>query len=141
MMCAPTCSMSPALQFGSSVLVIDDDPFSQRLFSNLLTSILGTPLIHVAGTYREGLKALVSELPPDLLIVDLFLDGTHRGSDLLLEAMKVITLPCTLIVSAISQREFARDFPPYLAQIPFLPKPLSLSILEAQLNQLRFNPL
>lgn len=139
-MCAPTCSMSPALQFGSSVLVIDDDPFSQRLFSNLLTSILGAPLLRVAGTYNEGLDTLFSELPPDLLIVDLFLDGAYRGSDLLLEAMKVITLPCTLIVSVISQREFIQNYPPSLAQIPFLTKPLSLSALKAQLNQMRVIP-
>jgi CheY-like chemotaxis protein len=56
-----------------SVLVVDDDPFSQNLLRELLVS-MGVSNVRIASSGIEGLREL-SRLPrmPDFLICDLFM--------------------------------------------------------------------
>ncbi len=58
---------------GPIVLVVDDDPFSQGFFADMLEA-LGVATIHTVDNGRAALAAL-SNLPhtPDLLICDVFM--------------------------------------------------------------------
>lgn len=64
---------APAQVQSKSVLVVDDDGFSQELFREMLVAI-GVSDIHTAGSGRIALRALSTmRRPPDILICDVFM--------------------------------------------------------------------
>ena len=63
----------PAQHVPKSVLIVDDDDFSQELLSAMLTA-LGVTEVHFAGDGRVGLRTLAAmPRPPDYLICDVFM--------------------------------------------------------------------
>lgn len=68
-----------------SVLVVDDDAFSQELISEMLQA-LGVGVIHQANSGRLALRTLETlPSPPDVLICDIFMpdmDGIELLSEL-----------------------------------------------------------
>lgn len=68
-----TTLATPLPNASKLVLIVDDDAFSQELFSEMLMT-LGVTDIHTAGNGRVGLRTLAA-LPrhPDFLICDVFM--------------------------------------------------------------------
>jgi CheY-like chemotaxis protein len=68
-----TTSTTKSAHASKLVLIVDDDPFSQELFSEMLMS-LGVTDIHTARNGRIGLRTLAAlPRPPDFLICDVFM--------------------------------------------------------------------
>ena len=64
---------TPQLNASKLVLIVDDDSFSQELFSEMLVT-LGVTDIHTASNGRVGLRTLAAlPRPPDFLICDVFM--------------------------------------------------------------------
>ena len=68
-----TTQAAPTPIKSKSILIVDDDSFSQTFFTEMLTS-LGVTDIHTASNGRIGLRTLAA-LPrhPDVLICDVFM--------------------------------------------------------------------
>jgi CheY-like chemotaxis protein len=80
-----TTLATPLPNASKLVLIVDDDSFSQELFSEMLMT-LGVTDIHTASNGRVGLRTLAA-LPrhPDLLICDVFMpdmDGIEFTGEL-----------------------------------------------------------
>jgi CheY-like chemotaxis protein len=80
-----TATATPSAPRSKLALVVDDDSFSQELFSEMLMA-LGVGDIHTASTGRIALRTLAS-MPrtPDVLICDVFMpdmDGIEFLSEL-----------------------------------------------------------
>ena len=80
-----TTDSTPSRHASQSVLLVDDDAFSQELISEMLQA-LGVTDIHRASTGRHALRTLDSlPSPPDFLICDIFMpdmDGIELLSEL-----------------------------------------------------------
>lgn len=78
-------NVTPPSANSTLALVVDDDSFSQELFSEMLMD-LGVTDIHTAGSGRTALRTLASmPRPPDILICDVFMpdmDGIEFLSEL-----------------------------------------------------------
>ena len=68
-----TTLATPLPNASKLVLIVDDDAFSQELFSEMLMT-LGVTDIHTASNGRVGLRTLAAlPRPPDFLICDVFM--------------------------------------------------------------------
>lgn len=80
-----TTSATPPPASPTLALVVDDDSFSQELFSEMLMA-LGVSDIHTASSGRIALRTLASlPRPPDVLICDVFMpdmDGIEFMAEL-----------------------------------------------------------
>jgi CheY-like chemotaxis protein len=82
-----TATATPSAPRSKLALVVDDDSFSQELFSEMLTA-LGVGDIRTAGTGRIALSTLASmPRPPDVLICDVFMPDMD-GIEFLAELAK-----------------------------------------------------
>ena len=121
------------------VLIVDDDPFSQELFSEMLMS-LGVTDVHTAGNGRVGLRTLAA-LPrqPDFLICDVFMpdmDGIeflealtkngYQGGIILVSGQDITMM-------AIAQQVAVADG---LKMIGAYTKPVSIAVLAEALASL-----
>jgi CheY-like chemotaxis protein len=71
----------------TTVLIVDDDSFSQKLFTAILAK-LGVSDVHTANNGRVGLRTLAHlPRPPDVLICDVFMPDMD-GIEFLAELSK-----------------------------------------------------
>ena len=69
----PTAALANGAPAGTSVLIVDDDDFSQDLFAAMFGS-LGVQEVHHATDGRDALRQLAQfPQPPDYLVCDIFM--------------------------------------------------------------------
>ena len=111
------------------IVVVNDDTDFLTLMFDLLTDIGG----YEVGICREGHNAyqFVKEQAPDLVILDIRIDGQELGWTIL-ECLTLdpVTRPIPLIVCSAAIREL-KDHEAYLAQygVDVMPKPFDLDHL------------
>ena len=111
------------------IVVVNDDTDFLTLMTDLLTDIGG----YAVQVCREGNNAyqFVKEQSPDLVILDIRIDGQEMGWTIL-ECLTLdpATRPIPMIVCSAAIREL-RDHQEYLAQygVDVLPKPFDLDHL------------
>jgi CheY-like chemotaxis protein len=118
------------------VLIVDDDTFSQELFSEMLMT-LGVTDIHTASNGRVGLRTL-AELPraPDFLICDVFMpdmDGIEFLGELTKQGYQggiILVSGQDITMMAIAQEVAVTDG---LKMLGAYTKPVPLSVLSETL--------
>ncbi len=116
------------------VLCIEDDPALQALFGELLAEVDCQAIVYPAPPSRAELLTL----QPDVILLDLVLQGEGRGWDYLLAVRRdpatrhLPLLVCTAAVDELATR--AADLA-HLG-VPVLPKPFDLEDFFSQIRQL-----
>lgn len=123
----------------TSVLIIEDDPFSQKLFNSILTSNVANAEPHIVGTYDEALSFIKYNPPPHLIIMDVFLGEGPTGIDLY-KYVKSINPNIPIIITSVLDEKRLMDLlgheqsPP-----PFLRKPFQFDLcgilIESMINK------
>lgn len=123
---------------GSSVLVVDDDPFSQDIFREMLESF-GVTKVHTAENGRHGLRELREmHRSPDYLICDIFMPDMD-GIEFLNRLSNLNFLGNVILVSAGNTAilTIARDvaLAAGLKLIGVFPKPLQIQTLARVMGE------
>ena len=127
-----TMPATPSPHASTLVLIVDDDTFSQELFSEMLMT-LGITDIHTASNGRVGLRTLAA-LPraPDFLICDVFMpdmDGIEFLGELTKQGYQggiILVSGQDITMMAIAQEVAVTDG---LKMLGAYTKPVPLSIL------------
>jgi CheY-like chemotaxis protein len=120
------------------VLIVDDDAFSHKLFSAMLTK-LGVTDIHTAINGRVGLRTLAGlPRPPDILICDVFMPDMD-GIEFLAELTKIGFQGGVILVSGqdVTMMEIAQQVAVEdgLKMLGAFTKPVPLAALAASLER------
>lgn len=102
------------------VLIVEDDPFSQKLFSHMANDVFPECQILIAPDYNEARKLLIENENFDLAVIDVFLDGDRSGIDVLNFLRRTNTNISILMTSNLPPETF------YDLANPNLPKPVYL---------------
>lgn len=107
----------------SKALIVEDDPFSQKFFSKVLSDKYEDLKIIFVKNYESALNAINNLGGFDLAILDIFLAGDKSGVDLYKTLLKLEDPPTIIMTSALEPEEYIKLFPKELAPPPFLKKP------------------
>jgi len=113
-------------QKGISILVVDDSPAMQQLFELLLRGQEDLIIAAKAGSAEEG-WSLLSQNPPDVVILDLELPG-RPGLDLLRRIMKERPTPVVIVSANGGEGSAATIAALSAGAVAFIEKPDSIDI-------------
>lgn len=119
---------------GLTMLVVDDSKISRKVTSGLLKEVLGKNVFCLQAGSGEDALAILSENDIDLLLLDLTMPGM-TGYDVLAALKQRNSNVPALVVSADIQ-PMARKRVMELGAVGFIPKPLTIEALRAELTRL-----
>ncbi|TVR32087.1 MAG: response regulator [Balneolaceae bacterium] len=115
-----------------SILIVEDDFFQAVMLDKILTSLHYT----VIGKAKSGEEAiqLATELKPDLIFMDISLDGEMDG---ITAAMKIQEkMPASLIYNTGNSDEYHRKRAEATNYLAYLVKPVTREIIANTLRKL-----
>lgn len=107
----------------SRVLIVEDDPFSRKLFSKILKSNYQNIQLITSSSYQDAITALNKYKQFDLVVLDIYLGSDGSGIDFYLQLLYSDPKPVVIMTSALEQEEYLKLFPEGVTAPPFLKKP------------------
>jgi response regulator of citrate/malate metabolism len=114
------------------VFILEDDLELLPVFKKVLESIDPTVLIDTASSVEDAIKILelrnrdANESPYDLIIADIFLEGSSTGLDFWHTCEKLYQDTPVIITSAMPVDQFFATLGNHTISPPFLAKPFSI---------------
>jgi CheY-like chemotaxis protein len=120
-------------------LIVEDDLFSRKLFSKILSDNIEDVEVVFAKNYQEAVKLLQNSNNFSIIILDINLGGNKTGIDIYNNISAAEQNPIVIMTSTLEQQEFKDLFqkglsiPAYLKK-PFSPK-LCINLVEALIEE------
>lgn len=92
---------------GEKILIVDDEPRVVRLVSQVLNAV-GYRVI--STTHRESALEMVAMERPDLILLDIMLDGNPDGFDLCRRLREFSDLPVIMLTAKAQDADILRGF-------------------------------
>ncbi len=106
-------------------LIIENDPFSQKLFSHIIKSVSDTAVVLSAANIAEAREYIQLGLNIDLIVLDIFLDGNNNGLDILPQLREAFPDTPVIVTSSISNEAFNKMCEAIEPKPLYLKKPFS----------------
>ena len=104
-------------------LIVEDDPFSQKLFAHIIRDTFDGFKIIIAGNYDEAKRVLLTTNEVKFAIVDIFLGDSKSGLDLLnYLRLNGWDMP-VMITSSVPHQTFHQMVNPRIKTPVYLQKP------------------
>jgi response regulator of citrate/malate metabolism len=119
------------------ILIVEDDPFSQRLFTNIINDTYQNLNISIVSSYEQARDVLSSNQKIKLAIIDIYLESEKSGIDLL-KFIKFSHPHATVIITSSLSKDKAFDLMSSFDELPtYLQKPFSPKECQTVLKNLK----
>lgn len=128
-----TSQSSPSEHACYRIMLVEDDPQQQQ---NLLTALADTSFILESFSARLPAEQRLQQQLPDLLIADIILGDEVDGGFDLARCLQSYQRPIPIIFLSERQSEFDIMAGHELGAVDYLPKPVSLAVLQRKVKNL-----
>ena len=119
------------------ILIVEDDPFSQKLFTNIINNTYENLNISIVSNYEQARDLLLSNKKIKLAIIDIYLEGEKSGIDLL-KFIKFSHPNTIVIITSSLTKDKAFDMMSSFDNLPtYLQKPFSPNECQTVLKNLK----
>ncbi|MBT4761820.1 MAG: response regulator [Bdellovibrionaceae bacterium] len=124
-------------QLNYNILIVEDDLFSQKLFSHIISKItLQRSNFIIADNYVDTIEKLQLNLHFNLAIVDVNLDGDLSGIDVFKVLHKKFNSIPVIMTSSLKKNKVESELSKFIHKPLFLQKPFTPQLCELIIQEI-----